>query len=455
MNWSRLRTMTFSLPLALLAALLLVGINEAGYMRSHDAVQALARSHATRKALDGLLQNMLDAENGLRGYLLTGDARYLQPYQQAVAAVNNHLDALRQTYQHLPQGQGPGDFAQLAQLIGRKLSELDRALQLRRQNNDDVSTLALATDASMDNMDAIRRMASSLVAHSEQLSLRNRQDILRSLVVGRVGIAAMAGVCLLAFYLYLRQARALAQAHEREQQVLARERDHLEQLVRQRTASLSQLANHLQQVREDERAHLARELHDELGALLTAAKLDLARLKSRMDLHQPENAERIQHLTETLNSGIALKRRIIENLRPSSLSNLGLTAALENLTRDFAVHGNVQMDARLEDVPLSEAAQLTVYRLVQESLTNIGKYANARHVLVLVRKHADHVSIQVRDDGKGFDTTRMNPDAHGLLGMSHRVEAAGGQLSVSSTPGAGTLISATLPHSQVAKPDAY
>ena len=175
-------------------------------------------------------------------------------------------------------------------------------------------------------------------------------------------------------------------------------------------------------------------MHDELGAPLTAAKLDVARLKSRIDMQVPEHAERIQHLTETLNNGIALKRRIIENLRPSSLSNLGLTASLEILTRDFAQSSNVQVEISLEEAHLSDTAQLTVYRLVQESLTNIGKYANARKVLVCVHNHTNHVSVQVRDDGAGFDTTRIRADAHGLLGMRHRVEAAGGSLTVSSTP---------------------
>ena len=169
----------------------------------------------------------------------------------------------------------------------------------------------LSTDVGKENMDAIRAIAARLVARSAQQTERSTQEILHSLMLSRIGIAAVAVVGLLAFYLYLRQTSALQAAHAREQEVLARERDRLEQLVRERTAALSELASHLQQVREEERAHLARELHDELGALLTAAKLDVARLKSRIDLHTPENAERVQHLTETLNSGIALKRRII------------------------------------------------------------------------------------------------------------------------------------------------
>lgn len=444
MSWSRLRKIAVSLPLALLAVGLLVGINETGYMRSHAAVGDLARSHATRAALDRLLQNMLNAETGLRGYLLTGDERYLQPYEQAVATINTNLDELRQTYRHAPQDLD--DFSQLSQQITRKLSELDLSLKLRRQDNDDAWKFVLSTDVGKENMDAIRAIAARLVARSAQQTEHSTQEILHSLMLSRIGIAAVAVVGLLALYLYLRQTSALQAAHAREQEVLARERDRLEQLVRERTAALSELASHLQQVREEERAHLARELHDELGALLTAAKLDVARLKSRIDLHTPENAERVQHLTETLNSGIALKRRIIEDLRPSSLSNLGLNTSLEILTRDFAQRSNLQIDTSLESAKLSDAAQLTVYRLVQESLTNISKYANARKVLVSVHSYPNHVSVQVRDDGDGFDISSIAPDAHGLFGMRHRVEAAGGKLTVTSTPGEGTLVSAVLPH---------
>ena len=227
--------------------------------------------------------------------------------------------------------------------------------------------------------------------------------------------------------------------------MLQRERDLLETQVRERTASLAELATHLQQVREDERGHLARELHDELGALLTAAKLDVARLKSRMGPQSPEAGERLQHLTETLNSGIALKRRIIEDLRPSSLANLGLTAALEILAREFSERSGLEVNCVLEPTELEEAVQLTVYRTVQESLTNVGKYADATHVDVSLRSYPNHVEVEVRDDGQGFEPGTVRPTTHGLAGMRHRVEAAGGRLSVQSHPGGGTRIFASLP----------
>ena len=146
-------------------------------------------------------------------------------------------------------------------------------------------------------------------------------------------------------------------------------------------AQLKELAQHLQTIREDERSHLARELHDELGALLTAAKLDVARLKSRLGSTVTADAtERLAHLNEPLNGGIALKRRIIEDLRPSSLSNLGLVAALEIQLREFGARSEITVVDELEHVELAPAAQLTVYRLVQDALTNTVKYPTATAV---------------------------------------------------------------------------
>ena len=113
------------------------------------------------------------------------------------------------------------------------------------------------------------------------------------------------------------------------------ERDRLEVEVIQRTAQLTELTQHIQTAREDERHRLARNLHDDLGALLTSAKLDAARIKSRISTAAPEALELLAHLVGTLNSGIALGRRIIEDLRPSALSNLGLAATLEILAREF------------------------------------------------------------------------------------------------------------------------
>jgi len=208
---------------------------------------------------------------------------------------------------------------------------------------------------------------------------------------------------------------------------------------------LTELAQHLQTAREDERSRLARELHDELGALLTAAKLDAARIKSRLAGASPDAAERLAHLNATLNDGIALKRRIIEDLRPSSLNNLGLLSALEIQGREFAERSGIQVECDLQPVTLKPSAELTVYRLVQEAFTNIAKYAKAKRVEVKLLAGDGVADISVRDDGVGFDTQVRRASTHGLLGMRYRVEAERGRFSIESRPGAGTLVRATLP----------
>ena len=435
--------MAISLLLAVLAAVVLIGINETGHLESMHALDGMTREFQSRNAVNKLLQQVLDAETGSRGFLLTGEQRYLDPYDRAVAGIGQSLAALRQAYDGDAGGAVIVD--ELSRHVHRKLAEMDLSVRMRKQGNSDAWQFILLTDVGKQHMDAIREQAGRLLDSTAARIEASQAQVRRSLLLSRAGIALVTLAGLLAFWLYLRQTTALKRAGERQQQALQQERDLLERQVRERTASLAELATHLQQVREDERGHLARELHDELGALLTAAKLDVARLKSRTGPESPEIAQRLQHLTDTLNSGIALKRRIIEDLRPSSLFNLGLTASLEILAREFSERSGVEVATSLEPVELDEANQLTVYRLVQESLTNMAKYAQARHAEVVVHAYENHVEVSVGDDGKGFDPGVLRTSTHGLAGMRHRVEAAGGRLNVSSAPGHGTRIAAVLP----------
>jgi signal transduction histidine kinase len=439
-----------SLILALLAALVLIGINETGYNQSAEALQRIEENTRIRSVLSRLLMQVLDAETGSRGYLLTGDPRYLEPYNAAVAEIGQNLEGLRKSYP--PEAQEAEVLAQLTRNVQRKLAEMDMSVRMRKQGNEDTWKFVLLTDIGKEHMDAIRDQARRLIQGATDRMVSAQDQVQRTLRLARAGIAIVAAAALLVFALYLRQTTRLKRAGEQQQAALQQERDQLERQVRERTASLAQLATHLQQVREEERGHLARELHDELGALLTAAKLDVARLKSRLGPQGPEVLERMQHLTEALNSGIALKRRIIEDLRPSSLANLGLTPSLEILAREFSERSGIEVATSLETVELDESAQLTIYRIVQESLTNVSKYAEAAQVDVSVRDYSNHVEVEIRDDGRGFDVRSMRPSTHGLAGMRHRVEAAGGRFHVSSQPGNGTRIVAMLPKAGASSP---
>jgi signal transduction histidine kinase len=247
--------------------------------------------------------------------------------------------------------------------------------------------------------------------------------------------------------LNLQQTQAFKAQQELHQQAMQAEQARLQSEVTNRTAQLVELNDHLQTAREDERHRIARDLHDEMGALLTSAKLDVARIKSRLGTTAPEASERLAHLVDTLNAGIAMKRRIIEDLWPSTLNHLGLVATLDILAREFSKSIGIPVHCTLQPVALDPTTQLVVYRLVQEATTNIAKYAQARTVWVSLACKDNQIEVCVRDDGIGFDTGKISSKSHGLLGMRLRVEAEQGVLELVSSPGQGTSIRARWPES--------
>jgi signal transduction histidine kinase len=275
--------------------------------------------------------------------------------------------------------------------------------------------------------------------------LESREEISRVLMASRIGIAVLTAISLLALYFYLRQAAVVQRQQDHLNALTQADHHRLELEVARRTAELTELTQHLLTAREDERSRLARDLHDELGALLTSAKLDAARIRSRLGQTAPEAQDRLAHLVLTLNGVIALKRRIIEDLRPSSLSNLGLVATLEILAREFAQASGLPVHCELQAVPLDDDAELVVYRLVQEGITNIGKHARAGQVWLGLGQEGDQVVVTLRDDGVGFDPQARSSAAHGLMGMRFRVVAEGGRLDLVSAPGQGTTIRMQLP----------
>ena len=441
----RLRRSAFVFPIAVLVAAALVTISETAYTESKTSMDTLVQMGRARLDLYAVLRRTADAESGQRGYLLTNRPEYLEPFKEAYADLDIALLALRQHYAHLRDDVAQQHLGLLDAAVRTKLGEMSEAIRQQDAKRHDAAMDLLLTNIGRDQMVIIREQAEQLLALENQRVAIGLKNIYDTLLLNRIGVAAMTALSLLALGMYLRQSRALVRQQAEQQRLVQAERDLLEIEVKRRTEQLTELAKHLQSAREDERGRLARELHDELGALLTAAKLDAARIKPKLAQAAPDALERLTHLTQTLNSGIALKRRIIEDLHPSSLSNLGLVAALEIQAREFAERSGLQVAVQVAPVALSKSAQLTVYRLVQEAFTNIAKYARASEVKVTLRAEGDCARVEVADDGVGFDTAERPASSHGLLGMRYRVESEGGALQIRSAPGEGAAISARLP----------
>ena len=432
------------LGLAVTVAALLIVANELNFHAASDASRDSAVVAQRQTCIYDLQRLLLDAETGARVYLLTGDPGYLQPYTQAVTEVEGALNNLRALV--VSDARLMSEFSALSRVISRKLAELELSIQLRQSGAETEAWQAvMTTGLGRQYMEAVRAASDTLLKSTGRDMARQAAKVQQSLQTSRLSLMVSALFGLVAFSLYLLGSTKLHAASQKRAQDLQLEKAKLEGLVVLRTAELERLANHLITVQERERERLARELHDELGSLLTAAKFDVARVKSRLPADSPDLHERLSHLTSTLNAGIAIKRKIIEDLRPSSLSNLGLPAALEILTQEFRANTQLPVDISVDDVALTEAQQLAVYRLVQEAFTNIAKHARATRVQVLVKNYWNHIEVAVSDDGAGFDAEQTKTASHGLSGMRQRMHALKGRLELSSTVGHGTTIKAILP----------
>jgi signal transduction histidine kinase len=239
------------------------------------------------------------------------------------------------------------------------------------------------------------------------------------------------------------------QQPQQQQQQAASNAPEIDRLVESRTRELSALSSHLQSLAEKEKSELARTLHDELGGLLTAAKMDLSWLQSRVDT--PAHQERLAQLGSVLDEAMGLKRRVVEELRPSLLDHFGLATALRAYVTAVCGKANMQTDIRLPDEgpAIPKDVAITLFRIVQEGLNNIVRHSGAQHVTLELTASGCEYAVTLQDDGRGFHlNSERNGWPHGIMGMHHRVRALGGQFSLASAPGHGTTLRVTIPMNQ-------
>jgi PAS domain S-box-containing protein len=224
------------------------------------------------------------------------------------------------------------------------------------------------------------------------------------------------------------------------------ERKRIEQELRASREQLRELSAYLEAVREEERKRIAMEIHDELGQLLTALKMDVSLLKMRLagDL---DAAKKTDNMRELVEKTIWMVRHVVNDLRPAAL-NFGIVSALEWLAEDFSRRHHIpcQLRVRGGEPTIADALATAVFRIVQESLTNVARHAEASRVTVMLVRSDTAIDLQVKDDGRGFDpgATRKGY-SYGMLSMSERTRLMGGSLSIDSEPGAGTVVLIHIP----------
>jgi PAS domain S-box-containing protein len=227
------------------------------------------------------------------------------------------------------------------------------------------------------------------------------------------------------------------------------ERKEVELSLERSNAALRQLAAHLQSVREDERSAIAREIHDEMGQVLTALKIDLVRLRSRVKGRRDDPAtDLVASMLRSVDDAIGTVQRIMAELRPSVLDDLGLIAAIEWQTRQFATRTGIACELNLPETPLnlSQPARTALFRIFQESLTNVARHAGASRVYVSLNRDPDWTTLSVEDNGRGISLLALEDSrSFGLLGMRERAAVFGGTVEIRGKPNAGTTVRVNLP----------
>jgi signal transduction histidine kinase len=328
----------------------------------------------------------------------------------------------------------------MMELVGAKFAELDATIAVY-ETSAKGALAVVKTNVGQQVMDSLRSLISEMRQAEREAVLAETSTWERNHIVNR-NIAA-AGTVLNIILILL--AGHLASAEIRRRTSIAQD---LEKQVAERTRELSALSSHLQRVIEVEKSALARELHDELGGLLVAVKMDLSQLQRGMDLSKPEVRTRWDRIQEALNAGVDLKRRVVEQLRPTLLDNMGLVAALRWQLEESCKQANLLLNEQLpeEEPSITNDAAIAIFRVTQEALTNIAKHARATAVRASLQIDAKQLTLIIEDNGIGLPPARWSvPGSHGLASMRHRLRSLGGELKIERVEPSGTRLRVEVP----------
>jgi len=211
---------------------------------------------------------------------------------------------------------------------------------------------------------------------------------------------------------------------------------------------LRNLAAHLQVIREEERERIAHEIHDELGQALTALKMDVHWIRRKLPNTEDSLVEKTVTMSTLIDTTVQSVKRIISELRPRLLDDFGLSAAMEWQADEFMKRTGIQCDIELEpeDIILDEARSIAIFRIFQETLTNITRHADATHARVSLKENTNVIEMRVSDNGKGISKKRLSAtQSFGIIGMRERAHSLGGSLVIAGDRGDGTTVTVTIP----------
>lgn len=409
-----------------------------------DRRQAINRE---RRQIVGLLAAYTDVETGQRGFVITGNDKFLEPYRAALAQIPLLTNTLKAEMERT--GIGYAGWVDLAYYSATGLSTAAQGIALRRQLGPKAIQDGALFERGKLVMDKVRFLLTSLELQLEAEAERINSDVVlqeqKTRQLQWLAQFAVTTLVLLSIssWLYERhqRQRALKQLQllnaTLESRVTARTHD-----LARASQRIKDLAQETERIVVNERKRLSREVHDQLGQLFTGLKLIVRTLR-------PGCLPLAQHqaMLDAIESGTTITRRIAAELRPPLLDDFGLPEALEHYLKSTLEPLGIAFDLRFPDKPrLSPPQMQQLFRMVQEGCTNIIRHAQARHVAVTGQWVHDGLEVCVEDDGIGFDKALVRADALGLAGIEERATLSGAVFSLTSQPGSGTRLAIRFPY---------
>ncbi|MET0281391.1 MAG: CHASE3 domain-containing protein [Steroidobacteraceae bacterium] len=438
----------FNRRYVLLPMLLSIGLVVAGYSltatrrtQARELTELLRERQDVMRLITETGYGAMEAESAQRGFLLTGDEKYVQPLEVGLAEAKARLADLRKGYEKLDPGQLPVVDG-LGHNLDIKTQEMRQSVDLLHAGKEQEAMALLKSGLGLQQTIAITQALDSLRANERKRMAAGLEQWNRT-----VELNTLINTCNMVFTVSILLVLGLLATRDiRRRNIFATT---LATQIDSRTSELRDLSLHMSRVAESEKHALARELHDELGGLLVAMRMDVSQIRKRLGPITDEGLlARWERIEQALAQGLALKRRVIEDLRPTLLDNMGLFTALRWLATQCSEQGQLKLEMHGldEDIELPPETAIAIFRTAQEAMSNIVKHAGATR-LEINAEVGSRMSLEISDDGRGIPNgADLRIGSHGLKQMRFRMEAvSGGSIHVRPREPRGTTVTLSVP----------
>lgn len=443
------------LAMALFITMLSVIFSDSWIQSLDRQVALIGQVRNNITALQELKTNLYKAESAQRGYLYTKRDAYVEPFNVAITDARANIERIEaliiRTSTGKEQLDGMNWLKAISASLEAKAAEMKVTLNLVKSGKIQEAKQVMNLDEGLVEMKRFMEYTDFVIQDQHKQLAAREEERKETIAIARMSIVGGALILIWLVVLVIKQLLAEIAIKSQLQQQVVRENAFFEDKLRDQSKLLRSLALDYQTDVERERQKLSRELHDELGSLFTATKMDISWVIKKLQNYTPEVAKEVTtKLRKTIgyvDQGIQYKRSIVQELHPSILTTFGFWPALNSLINDAAERNQWQLTLNLpdENTKLNETLSLVVYRIVQETLNNANKYAKATKVSVDIIIDLKHIKLEIEDNGVGMDLKALNGNTHGLSGMKHRILAIGGHIEIVSEPGKGVLTRVLIP----------